>query len=37
MIKELLTKLVNENINEWDEHLYKLLFLYPTTFKMAIG
>lgn len=37
MIKALLTKLVNENMNYWDEHLYKLLFLYPTTFKMAMS
>jgi hypothetical protein len=37
MIKALLIKLVNENMNYWDEHLYKLLFLYPTTFKMALG
>jgi hypothetical protein len=35
MIKALLTKLVNENENDWDEQLFIVLFLYHTTFKVA--
>ncbi len=33
----LLTKLVNENINDWDEQLSTILFSYPTTYKVGIG
>jgi hypothetical protein len=31
----LLTKLVNENRNGWDEHLSTILFSYITTFKVG--
>jgi hypothetical protein len=30
----LLTKLVNENINDWDEHLSTILFSYGTAYKV---
>jgi hypothetical protein len=33
----LLTKLVNENINDWDEHLSIVLFSYQTAYKVGIG
>ncbi len=33
----LLTKLVNENKMDWDEHLPIILFFYRITFKVAIG
>ncbi len=29
------TKLISENIRDWDEHLSKVLFLYKTTYKVA--
>jgi len=31
----LLTKLVNENQNDWDEHLSTILFSYKIVFKVA--
>ncbi len=31
----LLTKLINENWNDWDEHLSTLLFSYWTTYKVG--
>jgi len=31
----LLTKLVNENHMDWDEHLHIVLFTYRTTFKVG--
>jgi len=30
-----LTKLVNEKIIDWDEHLFKFLFTYKTAYKVA--
>ncbi len=33
----LLTKLVNENKTDWDEHLSLVLFSYITTYKVATG
>jgi len=30
-----LTKLVNENRTNWDEHLHTILFTYRTAFKMG--
>jgi hypothetical protein len=33
----LLTKLVNENQNDWDEHLSIILFYYRTTIKVGTG
>ncbi len=30
-----MTKLVNEKIIDWDEHLFKFLFTYRTTYKVA--
>jgi hypothetical protein len=30
-----LTKLVNENIIDWDEHLSIVLFSYKTTYKVV--
>jgi hypothetical protein len=32
-----LTKLVSENIIDWDEHLSIVLFSYRTTYKVVIG
>jgi len=32
----LLTNLVNENINDWDEHLSIVLFPYQTAYKVGI-
>jgi hypothetical protein len=32
-----LTKLVNENRTDWDEHLSIVLFSYITAYKVAIG
>jgi hypothetical protein len=32
-----LTKLVNENKTNWDEHLSIVLFSYRTAYKVAIG
>ncbi len=37
MIKALLTKLVNENQNDWNDRLSMVLFFHRTTFKMATG
>jgi hypothetical protein len=31
----MLTKLVNENIIDWDEHLSMMLFSYETAYKVA--
>jgi hypothetical protein len=31
-----LTKLVNENKIDWDEHLFIVLFSYKTTYKITI-
>jgi hypothetical protein len=33
----LLAKLVNVNINNWDEHLSTILFSYQTTYKVGRG
>jgi hypothetical protein len=33
----LLTKLVNENKNDWDGHLSTFLFSYQTTYKVGTG
>jgi hypothetical protein len=33
----LLTKLVNENRTNWDEHMFTLLFSYRIIYKVAIG
>jgi hypothetical protein len=33
----LLTKLVNENKTDWDEHLSIVLFSYQTTYKVGTG
>ncbi len=33
----LLTKLVNENRNDWDEHLSTILFAYKIIFKVGNG
>jgi hypothetical protein len=33
----LLTKLVNENKNDWDEHLSTIFFSYWTVYKVGIG
>jgi hypothetical protein len=33
----LLTKLVNENRNDWDEHLSTILFSSRTIFKVGIN
>ncbi len=33
----LLTKLVNENKTNWDEHLPTILFSYRITYKVTIG
>jgi hypothetical protein len=30
-----LTKLVSENIIDWDEHLFIVLFSYKTTYKVS--
>ncbi len=32
-----MTKLVNENRTDWDEHLSIVLFSYITAYKVAIG
>jgi hypothetical protein len=32
-----LTKLVNEKCNDWDEHLHTILIAYQTTFKVTIN
>jgi hypothetical protein len=37
IISRLLTKLVNEKITNWDEHLSTVLFSYKTIYKVAIG
>jgi hypothetical protein len=29
--------LVNENKNDWDEHMSTFLFSYQTTYKLGIG
>ncbi len=31
----MLTKLINENITDWDEHLSIVLFSYRTTYKVT--
>ncbi len=36
VIGSLLTKLVNENYINWDEHLHMVLYVYRTTFKVTI-
>jgi len=36
IIGRLLTKLVNEKIIYWDEHMSTILFSYKTTYKVAI-
>jgi hypothetical protein len=28
---------MNENRNDWDEHMFTILFSYKTTFKVRIG
>jgi hypothetical protein len=33
----LLTKLINENKINWDEHLSTMLFSYKITYNVAIG
>ncbi len=33
----LLTKLINENGNGWDEHMSTILFSYQTVYKVLIG
>jgi hypothetical protein len=33
----MLTKLVNEKQNDWDEHLGAMLFDYRTVYKVSIG
>jgi hypothetical protein len=33
----MLTKLVNENKTDWDEHMFTVLFSYRTTYKVTIG
>jgi hypothetical protein len=33
----LLTKLMNENRNDWDEHMSIILFSYQTTYKVETG
>jgi hypothetical protein len=33
----LFTKLVNENLNDYDEHMSIVLFFYITTFKVRTG
>jgi hypothetical protein len=35
IIGSLLTKLVNENRTNWDEHLHTVLYVYHTTFKVT--
>jgi len=35
VLRTLLTKLVNENKTDWDEHLFKMLFSYRSTYKVA--
>ncbi len=35
MLGTLLTKLVNENKMDWDEHLPTILFSYITTYKVT--
>jgi hypothetical protein len=37
VLETLLTKLVNENRINWDEHFSTLLFSYKTTYKVSIG
>ncbi len=32
-----MTKLVNENRTDWDEHLLTMLFSYRITYKVATG
>ncbi len=32
-----MTKLINDNKTNWDEHLSTMLFSYKTTYKVAIG
>ncbi len=35
MFGTLFTKLVNENRNDWDEHLSTIILFYKTTFKVG--
>jgi hypothetical protein len=35
VIGTMITKLVNKKINDWDEHLGTLLFIYYTTYKVS--
>ncbi len=35
VLRTLLTKLVNENKIDWDEHMSTVLFSYKTTYKVA--
>jgi hypothetical protein len=37
VIGKLLTKLTNEKITYWDEHLSTILFSYRTAYKVATG
>jgi hypothetical protein len=37
IIGSLLTRLVNENLTNWDEHLHMILYVYHTTFKLTMG
>jgi len=37
IIGSLLTKLVNENQTDWDEHLHMVLYAYWTSFKVTTG
>jgi hypothetical protein len=37
VFETLLTKLVSENIIDWDEHFSTMLFSYRTTYKITIG
>jgi hypothetical protein len=37
VLRTLLTKLINENRTDWDEHLSTVLFSYITTYEVAIG
>jgi hypothetical protein len=37
VIGRLFTKLVNEKIIDWDEHLSIILFSYRIVYKVAIG
>jgi hypothetical protein len=35
VIGSLLTKLVNENCTNWDEHMHTIMYVYYTTFKVT--